>query len=188
MATSKSKAPTPIRFEAVLQRPASPPRASWSFLVLPKDASARLPARATVAVEGSFAGQPLWTVLPPDGQGGHWLKVERSLREAAGVAVGDTVTLELVPSADEPEPVVPADLRAGLAAADAEVRANWKSLKAGQRRDWIDWITQPKKPETRIRRIAAACDMLASGKRKVCCFDRSGMYGGGFEAPKAAET
>jgi hypothetical protein len=188
MATSKAKAPTPIRFEAVLQRPASPARASWSFLVLPKAASAQLPARSTVAVEGHFAGQPLWTVLPPDGQGGHWLKVERALCEAAGVAVGDTVTLEIVPSANEPEPVIPTDLRAALAAADDGVRTNWKSLKAGQRRDWIDWIVQPKKPETRARRIAAACDMLASGKRKVCCFDRSGMYGGGFAAPQAAET
>lgn len=186
MATSKAKDATPIRFEAVLQRPASPADASWSFLVLPKAASARLPARATVAVEGTFAGQPLWTILPPDGKGSHWLKVEKSLREAAGVAVGDTVTLEIVPSAGEPEPEVPADLRTALTAADAEVQANWKSLKAGQRRDWIDWIVQPKKPETRVRRIAAACDMLASGKRKVCCFDRSGMYGGGFSAPQAA--
>ena len=185
MATNKANAP--IRFEAVLQRPASPADASWSFLVLPKDASTRLPSRSTVAVEGHFAGQPLWTVLPPDGQGSHWLKVESSLSEAAGVAVGDTVALEIVPSADEPEPVVPADLRDALAAADEGVRANWTSLKAGQRRDWIDWIVQPKKPETRVKRIAVACDMLASGKRKVCCFDRSGMYGGGFAAPQAAE-
>ena len=186
MATNKAKAPTPICFEAVLQRPASPVDASWSFLVLPKEASARLPTRATVAVKGDFAGQPLWTVLPPDGQGSHWLKVEASLREAAGVAVGDTVALEIAPSADEPEPVVPAGLRAALAAAEEDVRENWTSLKAGQRRDWIDWIVQPKKPETRIKRIAAACDMLASGKRKVCCFDRSGIYGGGFAAPTAA--
>lgn len=187
MATNKATTTNPIRFEAVLRRPASPADADWSFLVLPKAASARLPSRSTVAVEGHFAGQPLWTVLPPDGQGSHWLKVERDLREAAGVAVGDTVSLEIVPSTDEPEPVVPADLRAALAAADAGVRQSWTSLKAGQRRDWIDWIVQPKKPETRVRRIAAACDMLASGKRKVCCFDRSGMYGGGFAAPQAAE-
>jgi hypothetical protein len=28
--------------------------------------------------------------------------------------------------------------------------------------------------------------MLAKGKRRVCCFDRSGQYGGNFCAPEAA--
>ena len=39
-----------------------------------------------------------------------------------------------------------------------------------------------------IVRIATACDMLASGKRRACCFDRSGMYSkGNMGAPLAAE-
>jgi hypothetical protein len=29
--------------------------------------------------------------------------------------------------------------------------------------------------------------MLASGKRRACCFDRSGIYSKAFSAPKAAE-
>ena len=36
--------------------------------------------------------------------------------------------------------------------------------------------------------IATACDMLASGKRRACCFDRSGMYSrGNLGPPQAAE-
>jgi hypothetical protein len=31
---------------------------------------------------------------------------------------------------------------------------------------------------------AATCDMLAFGKRRVCCFDRSGVYGKGLGAPQ----
>jgi hypothetical protein len=43
------------------------------------------------------------------------------------------------------------------------------------------------RPETRARRIDNACEMLAGGKRRVCCFDRSGFYGKSFGAPKAAD-
>src|SRR4029077_3627435 len=38
------------------------------------------------------------------------------------------------------------------------------------RRDWIFSISSAKQPETRTRRIEKACDMLASGKRRLCCF------------------
>jgi hypothetical protein len=54
------------------------------------------------------------------------------------------------------------------------------------RRDWIFWISTAKQAETRVRRIANACDMLAKGKRRVCCFDRSGYYSKGLSAPTAA--
>jgi Bacteriocin-protection, YdeI or OmpD-Associated len=53
-------------------------------------------------------------------------------------------------------------------------------------RDWIHWITSAKEEETRARRIKNACSMLAAGKRRVCCFDRSGFYSNSLSAPKAA--
>lgn len=34
---------------------------------------------------------------------------------------------------------------------------------------------------------ARASEMLAAGKRRVCCFDRSGFHGKGFGAPGAAD-
>ena len=44
------------------------------------------------------------------------------------------------------------------------------------RLDWIHWITSAKQLKTRAKRIGDACDMLASGKKRVCCFDQSGYY------------
>jgi len=69
-----------------------------------------------VSVEGTFNGYLFQTTLQPDGNGGHWLKVERKLREDAGAVVGETITVEIEPMAEEPEPKVPADLRKALAA------------------------------------------------------------------------
>lgn len=42
-----------------------------------------------VTVDGTLAGQPFVATLEPDGNGSHWFKVEKKLREAAGVAAGD---------------------------------------------------------------------------------------------------
>src|SRR5690606_19733853 len=54
---------TPLRFRARLLRPAAPKDADWSFLVLPKAASAKLPARSMVSVDGLFDGQAFKTTL-----------------------------------------------------------------------------------------------------------------------------
>jgi hypothetical protein len=104
------------------------------------------------------------------------------MREAAGAEVGDVVTLEIVRSGQESEPRVPADFRKALAAAPG-ARKPWSEITPAARRDWIHWITSAKRPETRARRVDNACQMLASGKRRVCCFDRSGIYSKGLGAP-----
>ncbi len=176
-----------IRFKAKLFRPAESEKAgSWTFLVLPKNASAKLPSRGMTAVEGTINGFTFQATLEPDGQKSHWLKVERKLSKAAGAEVGDIVTLEIAPAAKEPEPEVPADLRKALATAAPKARALWSDITPIARRDWIHWITSAKQEETRARRIKNACSMLAAGKRRPCCFDRSGFYDKSLSAPKAA--
>jgi len=176
-----------IRFKAKLFRPAESEKAgSWTFLILPKNASAKLPSRGMTAIEGTINGFPFQATLEPDGQKSHWLKVDRKLSKSAGAEAGDTVTLEIAPAGKETEPEVPTDLRKALAAAAPKARVVWSDITPNARRDWIHWIISAKQPETRTRRIKNACSMLAAGKRRVCCFDRSGFYSKSLSAPKAA--
>ncbi len=112
--------------------------------------------------------------------------MDRKLSEAARAEAGDIVTLEIAPAAKEPEPEVPADLKKALATAAPKARALWSDITPIARRDWIHWITSAKQEETRARRIKNACSMLAGGKRRPCCFDRSGFYDKSLSAPKAA--
>jgi Bacteriocin-protection, YdeI or OmpD-Associated/Domain of unknown function (DUF1905) len=174
-----------IRFKAKLLEPAER-NDSWTFLVLPKTASAKLPSRGTTSVDGTLNNVSFRAILNPDGQKSHWLKVDRKLRQAAGANIGDVVSLEITPSTEELEPELPADFRNALAIAAPKARALWEDITPIAHRDWILWITSAKQPETRKRRIKNACSMLASGKRRVCCFDRSGFYSKSLSAPKAA--
>ena len=64
---------------------------------------------------------------------------------------------------------VPTDLRKALAATP-KAKAKWSDLTSIARRDFISWIDSAKQPETRRRRIARACSMLAAGKRRPCCY------------------
>ena len=187
---SAKVAPSKIRFSAKLHRPAAngkPVSEGWAFLNLPKQASAKLPSRSMASIEGTLNGSAFAATLEPDGQGGHWLKVGRKMREAAGVEAGDIVTLEIAPVAPgrEPEPNVPADLRKGLAAATAKAKEVWSDITPMARRDFVHWVVSAKQAETRARRVEKACDMLAKGKRRPCCFDRSGMYDKSLSCPAA---
>ena len=175
------QAASKIRFTTKLLRPAE--AASWTFVVLPKAASAKLPARGMATVEGAINRVAFRAVFEPDGQKSHWLKVDRKLGKAAGADAGDVVTLEFDPTAIEP--TVPADLRKALAA-DPKTRAAWSDITLLLRQDWIHWVVSARQAETRARRVDGACDMLAHGKRRVCCFDRTGFYSKSFSAPQAA--
>lgn len=177
-------APT-IRFTARLRRPATTGKGvAWTFLVLPPSASARLPTRNKTTVKGTINGHAFRATLEPDGQRSHWLKVTPRMSAAARASAGDVVALDISPAGVEAESRVPADLRKGLASAP-RARALWSDITPVARRDWIAWITSARQPETRARRIKNACQMLAGGKRRVCCFDRSGFYSKGLGAPIA---
>ena len=63
----------------------------------------------------------------------------------------------------------PADLREALEQ-DAKALATWQDITPLARNEWICWITSPKKPETRRKRIAWGCENLRDGKRRPCCW------------------
>jgi len=47
---------------------------------LPETASKKLPSRGQVAVRGTINGVGFQTVLEPDGNSGHWMRVDDTLR------------------------------------------------------------------------------------------------------------
>lgn len=158
----------------------------WAFVILPQHASAKLPRRGRTTVKGSLNGHGFQATLEPDGQLSHWLRIDAALLDVAGVQIGDIVSFEMMSLEQEPEPEVPADLQQALLA-NQQANTVWHDTTTIARLDWIHWITSAKQAKTRAKRILNACDMLAGGKSRVCCFDPSGYYSKAFCPPKAAE-
>lgn len=143
------------------------------ILRLPDEASRRLPSRGQVAVRGTINGVPFQTVVEPDGAKGHWIRIDRELQHAARIAVGDPVRVAIEPTRDWPEPEVPADLHAALAAAPRKIRDIWNDITPMARWEWVRWVNATANPATRQRRVEVSISKMDSGKRRPCCFDLS---------------
>jgi hypothetical protein len=159
-----------IRFEAEMRK-----IGRWTILRLPEEASAKLPSRGQVAVKGAINRHAFQTVLEPDGQRGHWLRVDKlsvdkKLRQALALSEGETVTLEVEPTNDWPEPDIPRDFQDALADAP-DISSLWKGITPMARWEWVRWINATKNPDTRTRRVEVGISKLRSGKRRPSCFD-----------------
>ncbi|MDB5692740.1 MAG: hypothetical protein JWO81_1803 [Alphaproteobacteria bacterium] len=67
--------------------------------------------------------------------------------------------------APKPELPTPDDLRAALAAAP-KAAATFDGFPPSCRREYVEWVTEAKRPETRTKRIAETVAWLAEGKRR----------------------
>lgn len=141
-----------------------------TILRLPAAASADLPSRGQVAVTGSLDGHEFATVVEPDGKKGHWIRLDQPLLDELGAADGDTVPVQITPTKDWPEPEVPHDFRAALAAAP-DLDEVWTDITPMARWEWVRWIGATKNPATREKRVHVGIDKLRNGKRRPCCFD-----------------
>jgi hypothetical protein len=93
----------------------------------------------------------------------YYLPLNRANREAAGVAAGDTVSV-LVESDDAPRTVaVPEDLTVALEA-EPGAREAFDAASFSHRREWVEWVEEAKRAETRSRRVRGVVEqVLARG-------------------------
>ena len=157
---------TPIRFDATLLT-----AGNRSSVWLPAAKSKKLPSRGQVAVRGTLGDHAFETVLEPDGEFGHWMRVDAKLRKAAGLNAGDTATVVVEPTKDWPEPRVPSDLKKALSKAPPSVRELWKAITPMARWEWVRWVKATKNESTRQRRVQVSVSKLSDGKRRPCCFN-----------------
>jgi len=135
---------TPIRFKAaVLAIDRS------MILRLPEKASEQLPSRGQVAVTGTINGHAFQTVIEPDGLFGHWIKVDEKLQKTAALETGAEATVEMAATKAWPEPSVPADLRAALAAAPTKIQDLWNEITPMARWEWVRWVNETRNSDTR---------------------------------------
>jgi hypothetical protein len=163
--SSRAGVPT-ICFEAALRT-----IGNTTIARLPESASGRLPSRGQVAVEGTINGHGFQTVLEPDGDFGHWMRIDSAMRRGAALRVGDIATFEIELLRDWPEPNVPEDLEASLAAAPETIRDLWSQITPMARWEWVRWINATRNTETRKRRVEVTISKLSGGKRRPCCFN-----------------
>ena len=150
--------PEPQRFSADLRSAGDSGGAGFD---VPLAAAAALSDQKRPPVTVTIGGHTFRSRLAVYG-GQAMVGVSKANRTAAGVDLGDrfdvTLTLDEEPRVIE----VPDDLAAALAG-DAEAAAAFERLSFTHRREYVTWIGEAKRPDTRARRVAGTLNRLRDG-------------------------
>jgi len=128
---------------------------------VPDDVVAALGPGRRPAVRVSLGGHTYRTTVASMG-GRFLLPLSAENRTAAGVTAGDEIDVDLD---DEPREVtVPDDLARALQEDTAASEA-FERLAYTHRREWVRWIEEAKKAETRTNRVTKTVEALRTGKQ-----------------------
>jgi hypothetical protein len=93
------------------------------------------------------------------------LGLNREVRQGAGVEAGDVVDVVVELDVAPREVEVPEALAAALAT-DSKAMAAFEGMAFSHRKEYARWIAEPKREETRQRRVQQALEMIRSGKTR----------------------
>ncbi len=132
-------------------------------LAVPDDIVAALGTSKRPAVRVTIGAHTYRTTVAS--MGGRFLvPLSADNRTAAGVSAGDEVDVDIELDDEPREVTVPADLAAALAR-DANAQEYFDQLAYTHRKEWVRWIEDAKKAETRAARITKTVASLHAGIR-----------------------
>ena len=140
------------------------PKGAWVFLPVPFDVLAVFGSRSRVPVAGTLNGSPFKTSLMPNGDGTHSMWVNKQLQAGANAKAGDSVKVVMYADKEPRTVSVPDDLKAGLSRSGMAGQT-FARLAYTHQKEFVNWITGAKKPETRERRLKKTLEMLVAGER-----------------------
>lgn len=115
-------------------------------------------------IKALIGGVPYRGLLVRMGTECHMLLILKSIREQIGKTFGDEVTVS-VEADTEPRVIeVPAELKK-LFKTEKEAKALFDKLSYTHQREYVRWIDEAKKEETRQSRIVKTIEMLKKGKK-----------------------
>lgn len=132
-------------------------------LVAPGDVVAALGNGKRPAVRASIGAHTYRTTVTSMGG---WFLVPLSAenRAATGVSAGDEVEVEIEADHEPREVIVPADLATALGH-DATAQAFFERLAYTHSKEWVRWVGDVKKTDTRTSRITKTVAALHAGTR-----------------------
>ena len=128
---------------------------------VPADVVEALNAGKRAPVVVTVGGYSYRTTVAPYG-GAYYVPLAAEHREAAGVAAEQEVDVSIELDTAPREVTLPDDLAAAM---DDDARAAYDRLSFTHRKEWVRWVEEAKKPETRTTRIEKTVEGLKAGKK-----------------------
>jgi hypothetical protein len=115
-------------------------------------------------VKAMIEGAPYRGLLVRMGGEHHMLIILKGIREKIGKTFGDEVKVTIEPDMEPRLIEVPRDLMKELKK-DKDAKAFFDKLSYTHQKEYVTWVTEAKKDETRQNRIVKTIEMLKKGKR-----------------------
>lgn len=155
---SKTKSTQAKTFEAVLERTAD--RLRWVIARIPIDLAEIWGKRGQIKVQGEINGFAFTATLFPDGQGHHFLIVNKKMLSGGKTAAGLKAKFRLQPdTTPRPAPPPAKELLRELGQSKRLLKF-YESLSPSRRNDIAKWIALCKTSEARTRRARQIAERL----------------------------
>jgi hypothetical protein len=130
-------------------------------LQVPDDVVEKLGAGKRPPVRVTVGDYTYRTTVAPMG-GAYWVPLAAEHREAAGVVAEQEVDVRIELDTAPREVVLPEDLANAM---DDAARSHFDGLAYSHQKEWVRWVEEAKKPETRTTRIEKTVASLREGKK-----------------------
>ena len=127
----------------------------------PYDVEKEFGTKGRVPVRATFDGVPYVGSLVKYGAPQHMLGLLKAIREQIGKGPGDSVEVTIEKDETERTVAVPAEFEKLLK--KEKVLAAFEKLSHSHQKEYVRWITEAKREETRAGRLTKAVEMLRNG-------------------------
>ena len=145
-------------FTAVIQNAGG----GGAFVEVPFDVEAAFGSKKP-RVKVLIEGVPYRGTLVRMGTECHLLLILKSIREQVGRTFGDEIKVTVEADVEERVVTVPAELRRAFRS-EKEAKAVFEKLSYTHQKEYVTWINEAKKDETRQNRVAKTIEMLKKKK------------------------
>ncbi|HKY55292.1 MAG TPA: YdeI/OmpD-associated family protein [Anaerolineales bacterium] len=114
--------------------------------------------------KASFEGVPYRGILTRMGTEHHLLIILKEIREKIGKTFGDEVTITVEPDTEPRVIEIPSELKKAFKT-EKEAKSYFDKLSYTHQREYVMWINEAKREETRQNRIGKAIEMLKKGQK-----------------------
>lgn len=137
------------------------PQKGWYGLFIP---NTLLGVRGRVRLKGTLNGKSFAAHASPMGDGTHGIVLNREMRAELGLKGDEQVTLEVLIDPTPADIAIPEDLLAALKKRKG-AEAAFRGMAYSHRKEYIRWIQEAKRPETRTRRLQETVERVVKGEK-----------------------
>jgi hypothetical protein len=134
-----------------------------AFVEVPFDVEAVFGSKRP-KIKATFEGVPYRGILTRMGTEHHLLIILKEIREKIGKTFGEEVKITVEPDTEPRVIEIPAELKK-LFRTEKDAKKFFDQLSYTHQREYVMWINEAKRDETRQNRIVKAIEMLKKGQK-----------------------